>query len=200
MAPDRHQDQPTNPEILQLLAAVATGDQPAFKKLVDIYSDRLGRFIAAITKDQGLAEEIVQDVFLKIWQSRQTLTTVKNFHGWLFVIARHRALNALRNALIVQYDLQVPLFQLPTADDSLEQLQEKERRFSLLDAAVQSLPGQQKKAYLLSRRAGKSYKQIAEEMQLSPETVKKYLQLATGHIIKYIEAGATLTFFAFFIK
>jgi len=193
-------DQHSIPDKLQILAAVAAGDQLAFKKLVDLYSDPLGRFIAAITKDHGLAEEIVQDVFLKIWQNRQTLPEIKNFHGWLFVIAKHQALNALRNALVIHYDLQTPLFQLTDSNDSIEQLQEKERRLSLLEAAVQSLPSQQKTAYLLSRRAGKSYKQIAQEMELSPQTVKKYLQLATGHIIKYIEAGTTLTLFALFVK
>jgi len=193
-------DQQTSPGDVHVLAGVARGDQLAFSKLVDIYSDRLGHFIAAITKDHGLAEEVVQDVFLKIWQNRETLATVKNFHSWLFVIAKHQALNALRNALIIQYDIDAPLFQLLEPFDATEQLLEKERRFSLLDQAVQTLPSQQKRAYILSRREGKTYKQIAEEMQLSPQTIKKYLQLATGHIIKYIEAGATLTFFAFFIK
>ncbi|WP_460432769.1 RNA polymerase sigma factor [Arachidicoccus ginsenosidivorans] len=181
----------------QLLIAVAQGNQQAFKQLVDQYSDRLGHFIAAITKDHALAEEIVQDIFLKVWQTRESLISIRDFQKWLFVISKHQAINSLRKAVTIEYGLEE---KLPIQVESQEQLLEKERRFCLLDAAIASLPTQQKKVFLLSRRAGRSYKQIAQEMNLSTHTVKKYLQLATNHIIKHIETSATLTFFYFFIK
>lgn len=180
----------------QLLADVARGSERAFKQLVDKYSDRLGHFIATITKDHQVAQEVVQDVFLKIWQNRETLVTVRDFHRWLFVISKHQALNALRKAIVKQTTLDEHL-----ADpDNNEWVLEKERRFCLLDEAVDRLPEQQRKVYLLSRRSGKTYKQIAADMQLSPETVKKYIQLAVTQIIRHVEKGATLTFFYFFIK
>lgn len=184
-------------QLPQLLTAIAKGNQQAFKQLVEHYSDRLGHFIAAITKDPGLAEEVVQDVFLKIWLTRESLCNVQNFQSWLFVISKNQAINALRKAITIEYSLEEDIY---TQAQSHEQLLEKERRLSLLDSAIASLPAQQKKVFLLSRRHGRTYKQIAQEMNISPHTVKKYLQLATTHIIKHIEAGATLTFFYFFLK
>lgn len=179
-----------------LLLQIAQGDESAFKQLVDTYSDRLGHFIAAITKDHQVAQEIVQDVFLKIWVNREMLVSVKNFQRWLFVVSKNQALNALRKAITLQI---LPEEQLADSDIN-EALLENERRFCLLDDAIANLPDQQRKVYLLSRREGKTYKQIGSLLDLSPQTVKKYIQLAVAHIIKHVEKGATLTFFYFFIK
>ncbi|UAY57104.1 RNA polymerase sigma factor [Arachidicoccus terrestris] len=190
-------DQQINLGQTQLLQEIARGDEQAFKQLVDTYSDRLGLFIAAITKDHQLAQEVVQDVFLKIWQNRESLIAVNNFQNWLFVISKHRAINALRRAISLHY---TPDEQIIVETDNQDLLLEKERRFCLLDEAVANLPEQQRKVYLLSRRGGKTYKQIAAELELSPGTVKKYLQLAVAQIIKQVEKGATLTFFIFFLK
>lgn len=190
-------DQQINLGQTQLLQEIARGNERAFKQLVDTYSDRLGLFIAAITKDHQLAQEVVQDVFLKIWQTRESLVAVNNFQNWLFVISKRRAINALRRAISLHY---TPDEQIVVETDNQDLLLEKERRFCLLDEAVANLPEQQRKVYLLSRRGGKTYKQIAAELGLSPGTVKKYLQLAVAQIIKQVEKGASLTFFIFFLK
>src|SRR5688572_12075580 len=80
----------------ELLHKIAEGDQSAFATLFDSFHHTLGSFIYSITKSKELAEEIVLDVFLKIWMTREALTEVKNFKAYLFTVSRNAAISSLR--------------------------------------------------------------------------------------------------------
>lgn len=182
----------------ELLIQVSQGNESAFKVLIDLYSDRLGHFIAKITHNKEIAEEIVQDIFLKIWITRESLSTVHSFHSWLFTVSKNHAINALRKAVkerVLQENLQV--FEFPQEDNAAWI---KEHQLSLLDEAIALLPPQQQKVYLLSRRDGLKHKEIASQMALSQETVKKYIQYAIQSIMRHLEASINLSLFLFFIR
>ncbi len=78
-----------------LLLKVAQGDKKAFEELFYNYHNKLGSYVMKWTKCLSTTEEIVQDVFLKIWQNRHRLTTVENFDKYLYVISRNHTFNAL---------------------------------------------------------------------------------------------------------
>jgi RNA polymerase sigma-70 factor (family 1) len=169
---------------IALLLAVAQGDERAFTALYNRYHQRLAVHIYRITKSTELAEEVVHDVFLKIWLNRETLTGIGNFPVYLYVISRNAALNCLKRtarekALTTDFD--PALDQLPLAETS-----EEDYRYILIDEAIDRLPPQQRQAYLLARHERLTYTEVAMRMGLSKETVKKYLQIATEFISGYI--------------
>jgi DNA-directed RNA polymerase specialized sigma24 family protein len=83
----------------QLLLQTAQGDQIAFTQLFDAYHHALGAFVFGIIKSREVAEEVVLDVFLKIWTTREVLAGVQNFKAYLFTISRNAAISALRKAI-----------------------------------------------------------------------------------------------------
>jgi RNA polymerase sigma-70 factor (family 1) len=166
------------------LLQVAEGSEKAFRTLFNQYHQRLGSHISHLTKSTELAEEIVQDVFLKIWMNRDALAEVQNFSAYLYILSRNHALNCLKKVAqerIATTGLEQVGYQLRFEEPAAEDV-----RHVLLDEAIDHLPPQQKKVYLLSRHGRLTQSQIAEELSLSPETVKKYLKISSGSIHSYI--------------
>lgn len=177
-----------------LLLDVSNGSEKAFRELVHLYADLLHTYIYQLTKSHETAEEVVQDIFLQIWLCRETLSGIRNFRNYLFVISRNNALNVLKKSLRerhrqAEWQLTVPSLQEEGGIDKKEQ----EGRLSLVEEAILHLPPQQQQAWILSRRQGKKYDEIAREMNLSRETVKKYIQYATQSITRYVTQRVDLT-------
>lgn len=171
-----------------LIHEVVLGNENAFGHLFKMYNQRLGTYIFRLTDSRELAEEVVQDIFLKIWMNRETLMGVKNFKAYLFVVSKNHALNCLRKVIKERTHQQI----WEEEDTSLLAIAEEEKTanyYSLLDEAIDHLPPQQQKVYLLSRREGLKYAEIAEQLNLSRETVKKYLQIAITSIITHVRAN-----------
>lgn len=174
-----------------LLEQVSAGNERAFRKLVQQYADVLHNYIHQLTKSHEMAEEVVQDIFLQIWTCRELLENVRNFRNYLFVISRNHALNALKKALREkkrQEEWQAcnaPLLHTTEHTDIEPQL-------GLIEEAIRQLPPQQQKVWIMSRREGMKYSEIAEKMGLSRETVKKYLQHATLSITQHVTSRMDL--------
>jgi len=164
-----------------LLRQVAAGDERAFTKVFDHYHQRLGAHIYRITRSESVAEELVHDVFLKIWRNRELLSEIENFSVYLFVVSKNAALNALKKIAAER----AKFTELDDATEG-EPEQPNDYRYALIDEAIDQLPPQQREVYLLSRHQRLSYHEIALQMGLSKETVKKYLQIATASIVSYI--------------
>lgn len=176
-----------------VLNAIAEGDVNAFSTLFYAYHQQLGLYVFNITKSQEIAEEVVQDVFLKIWQKRDKLVTVNNINAYLYTIAKNETLNAIRKIANErrrrqQFDQEIlttdTLF--ATADS-----REEEGLEQVFENAVSSLPPQQQKVFLL-RQQGFKNAQIALQMQISPHSAKKYQQLALQAIEKFLRAKAVI--------
>ena len=175
----------------ELLDKVALGDEHAFSVLFRNYSQQLGTHIYRITESMELAEEVVSDVFMKIWLNRETLDTVLSFKAFLYVSSKNHALNCLRKvakerALQVSIDENSMVFDM--ADNN-----EPNNYYALIDQAINHLPPQQQKVYLLSRHDRLKYDEIACKMGLSRETVKKYIQASTLSITNFIQANIDVT-------
>jgi RNA polymerase sigma-70 factor (family 1) len=181
-----------------LLELIAEGDEKAFRQLVHQYADLLGSHIYRITHSREQTEEIVQDVFLKIWMTRESLSDVRNFRTYLYVISRNHALNALQSLIrekTKQKEWQKSVLSVASSDDNLDT-----ERLSLLDQAIAQLPAQQQKAWILSRQERMKYHEIAKEMGLTQETVRKYVKLASISITKYMETHIGMLLLGIFLK
>lgn len=178
----------------ELLLKVAANDEQAFRQLFDNYHQQLGAHMLQITRSMELAEEVVQDVFLKIWMSREVLTEVRDFRAYLFVVSKNHALNCLRRlakerVLKKEWESDQRVRRL-TADT-----EQSAGYYSLIDKAIDQLPPQQQKVYLLSRHQRLKYSEIAIQLNLSRETVKKYLQFAIASIRSYIRKSLIIIYF-----
>ncbi|MFC6102521.1 RNA polymerase sigma factor [Olivibacter domesticus] len=165
-----------------LLGAVASGDEGAFRQLFDAYHNKLALFIYRLTKDRLLTDELVQDVFVKIWNRKEHLLKITNFDSYLFAMAKNLALNALRD--LARRSEKHRLWEVEYDEADLSE-QQKEF-FSLVNEAIDHLPTQQREVYLLSKYEKYKHEQIAQKMDLSQQTVKKYVQRATQHILAHL--------------
>lgn len=162
-----------------LLALVAKGNQRAFTALFEGYYKQLGNYVYKLTESIEVAEEIVQDVFIKIWLKKEILIELDNFSHYLFILSRNQTLNHLRKKANESVRQQEWLKQFDEEEaDTLYDVTVTEAYRILMDNAIEKLPPQQKKVYKLSREERLKYEEIAKMLDISPETVKKHIKLA----------------------
>jgi len=172
----------------ELIKLIADGDEIAFEKLFSHYRNRIYSVAFKLTKSYVTAEEIVQDVFLKIWINRSNLNNIQNFSGYLFIVTRNDAYKALKGIagkskiiLVEEQDQNL------AANDTADRLMEKEYNL-ILQNAIDRLPNQQKEVYTLVKEHGLTRDEVANKMQIRPDTVKFHLAQA----MKKIRAFCTL--------
>lgn len=144
-------------------------------------------YVFRITESRELTEEIVQDAFLKIWMVRETLIDIKNFKYFLLVVARNQAFDALKKQLKEQERKR--LWEKENKPDLYISENDIEASgLSLIEQAIDSLPPRRKEVYLLSRHERLTYKEVAERLGISRESVKTHLKLATDSITGFIRS------------
>lgn len=164
---------------------VAGGNEAAFRELVVRYSGLLYTYIYRHVESREVSEELVQDVFTQIWLTREALLEVRNFRTYLYVVSRNQALNALKK-MLRDHHKQQEYRQLELVQEPDEERLNREMQLSIIEEAIEQLPARQKQAWVLSRRERLTYQQVAQEMDISRETVKTYLQHAHQFIGKYL--------------
>lgn len=164
-----------------LLALVAKGDQRAFTELFDAYYKQLGEYVYKLTESIEVTEEIVQDVFIKIWLKKQSILEIENFCYYLFILSKNQTLNHLRKQANEKVK-QMEWLKQSEEQDIPDEPNVTEGYRALMDAAIEKLPPQQKKVYKLSREERLKHEEIAKILNISPETVKKHIKLALRFI------------------
>ncbi|WP_343748177.1 RNA polymerase sigma-70 factor [Fluviicola sp.] len=177
----------SNNKDLQLLQKLKDGSQLAFEELYGKYSKQMLWKLRQMVKDPDDADELLQDLFVKIWEKREQVSLELSFEAYLYRIVQHIAIDYLRK-LSRQAKLyeQVQLGTTEITDDTMELLQAKETQ-NLLDEAVSLLPEQRRLAFTLCKIEGKSHKEAAEIMKISPNTVHNHLVKAVGAVRDHLE-------------
>lgn len=151
------------------------GDDIAFREVYDLHSGRVYQMAFRFLKDTAWSEEIVQDVFLKLWLNREGLDEQGNIWLYLYVITKRLCLNKLRE-IHKSAVLFKQLMQHIEITDSFSEEQfmaaELEQQAQRL---VSRLPKQQQLIFKLSREEGLTHKEIAQKLGLSPNTVKNHM-------------------------
>lgn len=165
----------------ELFEKIAGGDERAFRLLFDRYKTKLYYFILHFVKSEAVAEEMVQETFLRIWTNRHALDRVEDPGTYLFVAAKNRALNHIQRS-IREREFQASLSGETLIDNATEEqlLFNESRR--LIDEAVSRLAPQQRQVYQLAREEGLSREEVAAQMGISPHTVKNHLAAAVRSI------------------
>ncbi|HKJ43480.1 MAG TPA: RNA polymerase sigma-70 factor [Sunxiuqinia sp.] len=186
----------------RLVKQLKASDVAAFDQLFEGYSSRLFGFAINYLKTESEAEELVQEVFVRVWENRQSLKPDQSFKAYLYTIALNQIRKHFRKrAVALNY-----LSQLDSSDfemdskteDSLDYQSVLER----IDAIVDQLPERKKQIFLKSRKEGKSSKDIAEELAISVGTVDNQISSALKIIREILtrENLAVLLFFALFLN
>lgn len=171
-------------ETLQLAAG---GDQQAFARIFETHRQRLFNYLTGITKSPEAAEDILVDVFMKLWVGREMLVQIENLEGFLHKVAYNKAMDffktAARHARLQEVYAQRIEHLERNPEDWL--IDEETRR--ILREAINQLPPQRKLIYTLSREQGLTYDEIAKALGLSRNTVKGTITAATRSIGEYLQ-------------
>lgn len=168
-----------------LLPRVADGDEAAFRMLYDRYRKRIYGLGLFITKSESLAQELLQDVFLKVWEKREQLRDVVYFNAWLRTVARNTAINYLRAQSVEKLGLSHLPPEKAIVSDTENEIADREYT-RMLETAVNLLPPQQRKVFILHRREGLPHEEVASHLHISVYTSKKYMKLALRSIRLFI--------------
>lgn len=172
----------------EILQKISQGDQRAFTLLFDWYYQKLGAYIYKITDSREAAEEVVQAVFVKIWENRNMLINIECFKAYLFVLSKNQTLDYLRNLAKARVRQLSILANVQEDSYTIDDLSPTEEFILIVEEAVSKLSPQQQKVYRLSRQENLKYEEIAVLMGISKETVKKHMKLALALIKKRIQA------------
>lgn len=165
----------------QLLERLSKDDEAAFRVIFDRYRGRLYFFAWSITQSEMVAEEIVQDIFLKLWTQRKELTELNSLNAWLQILTRNHAYNYLKrlsNEKIILKELAETRDHSSGTNNDI-QWREYQR---ILRHAIDDLPARQKEVYIMSRAEDMSYAEIAEQLGISVNTVKFHMKEALSFI------------------
>jgi RNA polymerase sigma-70 factor (family 1) len=159
-----------------LVVLVAGGDETAFHTLYSHHRDRVYTIALRLLQSASLAEDVLQEVFLKIWLGRENLPKINNFSAYLNTITRNHIYNTLRKQAYEELLLE-RLFSLQMASlkgTALDDISYRELR-EALQKVVATLTPQQKRVFELSRMEGLKHEDIARQLNVSRETVKKHV-------------------------
>lgn len=162
-------------------------DTAAYKELFLLYHKRLLNFSMTITHSKESAEEVVSDVFMKIWANRKTLSTIENFHLYIYVVTKNLSINRIlkerKRQTFSLDEIEIDIKNIYTNPEQLMITAEMQKRIS---AAIHALPPKCKLIFKLIREDGLKYKEVAELLSLSLKTVENQMTIALKKITESI--------------
>lgn len=172
----------------EILAAIAEGSRQSFTTLFDHYSPKILHVAGLFTHSLSESEDILQDVFMKVWLKRDQLTTITDFNSWIFILTRNLSINALNKIARAEVKNQRLAGYLPFTEEHAGGSVEFKDIENLIRQALQLLTDQQRRVFELSRLNGMNREEIAKELGLSPNTVKMHLLRATRQVRAYLSS------------
>lgn len=170
-----------------LLKLLQQGDHAAFEKLFMKYGQKLFAFSLSYLKNEDEAEEIVQDVFLKIWHNRSMVRTDTSFQSYLFTIAFNAVKKSFnRKAKDDQFKLEI-IDQLDSEQETCDFEQNYRLMTKKLELFIEEMPERRKAIFLQRKQEGKSLKEIAERLDISVKTVENQITEAMKYLKKRFE-------------
>lgn len=178
------------------IQSLKSGEEKAYAYLVDRFHHSLCSYADSLVHDKDLAEDIVQNVFIRIWERRNTLDARFSFKGFLF--------RSVRNEFVDQYRKKQSVVALEhNYAEALQGVEEEdeaffERLLGVVQREIQDLPPKCQKIFLLSKRDGYTNSEIAEQLHLSKKTIEYYITKAFAILRKKANRQVEPIFFLLF--
>jgi len=178
-----------------LLILLKKGDVIAFDNIYEMYSKRLYGFVLRYVKLKEDAEGIVQEVFIKIWETRNKIDIYSSFDSFIFTIAYNTTINLLRKRVNEHkyHDRIKSVQQITGADQIIDEIYIKEIN-TQLQLLLDKLTPRQKEIFQLSREEGLTHEEIAKKLSISVNTVKNHMVTTLAFIKSHIDKGLIANF------
>lgn len=163
-----------------MASELSGNSEKVFKGIFNNYYVKMKYFVNGLCRDETMAEDIVQDIFLDIWIRRDRLHEIHSIDAYLFTCARNAAMKAIRSQLWGALPLQP---ESPAANTTEDELYYQELK-TAIDRSLDSMPTQQRKVFMMSRFDGMTNSEIADEMSISKRTVETYISSALATLRK----------------
>jgi RNA polymerase sigma-70 factor (family 1) len=173
----------------ELLQGASRGEQAAFAELFLLNRHKLFSFLMRLTQSPEMTEDVIQDIFMKLWRNRAGLSNIENFSSYLFKMAQNQCLTHFKR--VAKETLILSRLQQPSASTTEDQLALKEVQ-QQLQQAIAHLTPQQKLVFTLSREKGLKHEEIAAELNISVSTVKNHMIDALRTLRQHLQSPANL--------
>jgi len=188
----------------ELIKRIAWGDRKAFNHLYSLYLNDLYKYIYLFTKSKEDSEEISQNVFLKIWERKESLNTIYSFRAYIYKMAKNLLLDEIRRK---QVSTKILDRLKPESEKSHEQSDARiiyNQYYQIVENAINLLPERRRLIVELRMKEDYTLDEIAEELSITKNVVKKQLYAGLGfikaHLTKYKEYIGTLLLFHYFFN
>ena len=188
-----------DPEDRILVEGLIADSEQDFNRIYDKYKNVIYGYSFKFLHSSVYAQEIVQEVFLKIWKHRHTLDPKLSFKSYIFKIARNQVLNFLRKATYEKNLAEEIFYQSQQVHNQTENEIISKDYNRILDLAIQSLPARRKLIYQMCRHNGLSHEEIATQLGLSKNTVKDQIVKALKSIRHYLKTHADISLLLFYL-
>jgi RNA polymerase sigma-70 factor (ECF subfamily) len=184
------------------LLKLRDGSSEAFEKLFHTYGGKLYNFILKLSSgDTYLAEEMVQNTFVKVWEARTSLNPDKSFLSYLCTIAKNKLVNEYEHRTVAYIHREYILTFHSAIDNSTEKETDRNLLEEFIDQLIEKLPPARKQIFILSRKEMLSNKEIAQQLRISESTVQTQLSKAISfmkeHLTKYYDHIIILLLYVF---
>jgi len=179
----------------KLLNRIALYDDAiAYRELFLLYHRKLVQFSTSITQSKESAEEVVSDVFLKIWNNRSTLPRIENFHLYLYVVTKNSSINALlKQKKSASFSLDETVVEFRSLYLDPEELMITAEMHKRLHYAISQLPPKCRLIFKLVKEDGLKYREVAELLNLSLKTIENQMTIALKKIGQSVQFDLTKT-------
>lgn len=182
-----------------LVKQLMLGNDMAFRSLFDAYYPRIYAYSFSILKTKTLAEETVQDVFLKVWKNRECLNLNMSFRAYIFTIARNKAFSIISKATNDKKLREQIFYKSQKSYNPIETMLDNADCESLKSKAINELPPKRKLIFLMSREEHKTYAEISDELKISISTVKGQMSKALQTIREVLKSESDIIFTIVFV-
>ncbi|UII26749.1 sigma-70 family RNA polymerase sigma factor [Fulvivirga maritima] len=165
----------------QLMRLIKNDNELALQILFDRYYDSLLEISFHFLTNVALAEEVVADIFIRIWEKRYNIN-VENLKGYLYTAAKNLSINKLdkeKYSFHSSKNIDTPYSTDPERDIQFDEM------FQQIDYLISQMPGQRQLVFRLNKIDGLAYKEIAKLLEISVETVQKHMSLAVKYMALY---------------
>lgn len=173
---------------------IANGDREAFSRFFHFFKNKVYSFSLSFTHSTEVAEEITQDVFIKLWTSRESLLEIENIEAWMSTITKNLCFNYLKKLALDRKTKSVLQHRQQFVELNVEQYLSYKERVRQVAEAVDQLSPQQRLIFNLNRNKGLKNEEIAHQLNLSPNTVKNHMVTALRKIKSFLESHAAHLF------
>jgi RNA polymerase sigma-70 factor (ECF subfamily) len=171
------------PDEAELVRLAADGDQKAYGRLYSYYYPQLYTSLSFIAQSHEDAQEIIHEVFLKIWKTKESLVLVRSFEDYAYTLAKNLLFNQLKRKKVSQrVILSLSEQSVNDAGSSPDQEFLYKQYYQTAITAINQLPPQKRRIFLLRTQEGLPLRNIADEMGISVSAVKKHLSAALGSV------------------